>query len=88
MRADAMEWLPLRWENFAWCFAHHGNAARAAREAGYSPRSAAQVGCEMLGRPQVVVRCFWYVAFLRRNGQPPAPEVVRRLGDIGRARRL
>jgi phage terminase large subunit len=88
MDADVMEWLPLRWDNFAWCFAHHGNAARAAREAGLSPRSAAQVGCEMLGRPHVVARCFWYVALLRAEGQPPPPELVLRLGDIGRARRL
>lgn len=84
MDADVMEWLPLRWDNFAWCFVHHGDAARAAREAGFSPRSAAQVGCEMLKRPQVVARCFWYVALLLGEGQPPPPEVVRRPGDIGR----
>lgn len=84
MQVDAIEGLKLRWDNFAWCFVHHGDAARAAREAGFSPRSAAQVGCEMLKRPQVVARCFWYVALLLGEGQPPPPEVVRRPGDIGR----
>ncbi len=89
MDADATEWLPLRWDNFAWCFAHHGNAARAAREAGFSPRSAAAGRLrDAAGEPQVVARCFWYVALLRADGQPPPPEVARRLGDIGKARRL
>ncbi|MGK9237319.1 PBSX family phage terminase large subunit, partial [Inquilinus limosus] len=85
--ADTIQ-LPQRWDNFAWCYVHHGNAARAAREAGYATRSAAQLGFVLLTKPQVVTACFGYVARLRAEGQPPSPHVVQRLGDIAKARRL
>lgn len=35
------------------CYARHQNAARAGREAGYSPRRAKETACEILARPEV-----------------------------------
>jgi hypothetical protein len=87
MQAEAIE-LPQSWDNLAWCYVHHGNAARAARESGFSEKGDAQRGYFLLTKPQVVTRCFFHVAGLRAAGQPPLPQVVRRLIDVARARLL
>ena len=48
--------LSTRQEAFCRHYAASGNAADAARQAGYSERSARQTGCALLGRPYVVER--------------------------------
>ena len=48
--------LSTRQEAFCRHYAASGNAADAARQAGYSERSARQTGCALLERPYVVER--------------------------------
>ena len=48
--------LSTRQEAFCRHYAASGNAADAARQAGYSGRSARQTGCALLERPYIVER--------------------------------
>ena len=48
--------LSTRQEAFCRHYAVSGNAADAARQAGYSERSARQTGCALLERPYIVER--------------------------------
>ena len=48
--------LSTRQEAFCRHYAASGNAADAARQAGYSERSARQTGCALLERPYIVER--------------------------------
>lgn len=45
--------LNVRQQKFAEAYADHGNATRAAKEAGYSERSAHAQGCDLLKHPDV-----------------------------------
>jgi phage terminase small subunit len=46
--------LNAKQERFVQAFALHGNGSKAAREAGYSPKTAAQISSENLKKPEIV----------------------------------
>ena len=46
--------LNTKQERFVQAFALHGNGSKAAREAGYSPKTAAQISSENLKKPEIL----------------------------------
>lgn len=81
-----MMMMLLAWTEFAWSFIHHGNAARGAREAGYSQTAAAARGCLLMKNPLALTAAFGFVADQRAQGLAPLPVVVRRLAEAARRR--
>jgi hypothetical protein len=68
---------------FAREYAHLGNAAEAARKAGYKPKAAKEMGYENLTKPHVMAAAR---AEMAKIGQTITPRrVQRRLDEIGRA---
>ncbi len=73
--------LSTRQEAFCRHYAASGNAAGAARQAGYSERSARQTGCALLERPYVVERLRRIRLSWKRTERGPLAEAVRRGRD-------
>ncbi|MGK9167914.1 PBSX family phage terminase large subunit [Inquilinus limosus] len=69
-------------EDFAECWVSHGDASRAARETGLSPRSAKVLGYRKLHEPQVLAACLMKVVEMVAGGQWPEGRVVRRLRKV------
>ncbi|MGL4961861.1 MAG: PBSX family phage terminase large subunit [Inquilinus sp.] len=69
-------------EDFAECYASHGDASRAARETGLSEVSAANLGSRKLREPQVLATCLMKVVEMVAEGQWPEGRVVRRLRKV------
>ncbi|TSD82720.1 hypothetical protein FFK22_041655, partial [Mycobacterium sp. KBS0706] len=69
-------------EDFAECYASHGDASRAARDTGLSERSARQLGYRKLREPQVLAACLMTVVEMVAGGQWPEGRVVRRLRKV------
>ena len=71
--------LSTRQEAFCRHYAASGNAADAARQAGYSERSARQTGCALLERPYVVERLRRIRLSWKRTERDEAQIVLARL---------
>ena len=71
--------LSTRQEAFCRHYAASGNAADAARQAGYSERSACQTGCALLERPYVIERLRRIRLSWRRTERDEARIVLARL---------
>ena len=71
--------LSTRQEAFCRHYAASGNAADAARQAGYSERSARQTGCALLERPYVVERLRRIRLSWKRTARDEAQIVLARL---------
>ena len=71
--------LSTRQEAFCRHYAVSGNAADAARQAGYSERSARQTGCALLERPWIVERLRRIRLSWKRTGRDEARILLARL---------
>ena len=74
--------LSTRQEAFCRHYAASGNAADAARQAGYSGRSARQTGCALLERPYVVERLRRIRLSWKRTERDEAQIVLARLEQV------
>ena len=74
--------LSTRQEAFCRHYAASGNAADAARQAGYSERSARQTGCALLERPYVVERLRRIRLSWKRTERDEAQIVLARLEQV------
>jgi len=69
---------------FCAAYAEFGNAARAARIAGYSPTAARQLGSRLLGRPKIVHRIAELRAAIAERDAQDAPTLLAKLEAIYR----
>ena len=74
--------LSTRQEAFCRHYATSGNAADAARQAGYSERSARQTGCALLERPYIVERLRRIRLSWKRTERDEAQIVLARLEQV------
>jgi phage terminase large subunit len=72
--------LKESYDYLAECFVQHGNAARAARESGYS-----KLGDRMLHKPEILAACLMKAIAMLEAGQTLAGRAERRLLEMGRA---
>jgi hypothetical protein len=75
--------LSLKQQRFVQEYASLGNAAEAARKAGYKPKAAKEIGYENLTKPHVRAAVSREMA--RVGAEITAGRVQRRLDEIGRA---
>ena len=76
--------LSLRRERFCQAYARHGNAARAAREAGYAPGFAKQRGHKLLKTAPVGARIEAIAAALDSEAADDPKELIRKLEIVYR----
>lgn len=62
--------LRIKHQNFIYAYALCGNASEAARQAGYSPRHAREIGCRILKRADVQQGIYFLGLAIRQEKDP------------------